>query len=137
MIFVLFILTFKLHLLKKSSNLQRRVCKPLADLDKSTMSSAYIRQDICKPQLPGGTGSHWSSKHFDKSFRYTLESPYHLAAVSGAHFTQGTILSVILVSSGSAKSRTHQSAVGGFLVTRRGRPGRLRACRIWTFINSV
>ena len=34
------------------------------------MSSAYIRQDICKPQLPSGTGSHWSSKHFDKSFRY-------------------------------------------------------------------
>ena len=67
----------------------------------------------------------------------SLESPYHLAAVSGAHFTQGTILIVILVSSGSAKSRTHQSAVGGFLVTRRGWPGRLRACRIWTFINSV
>ena len=65
------------------------------------------------------------------------ESPYHLAAVSGAHFTQGTILIVILVSSGSAKSRTHQSAVGGFLVTRRGWPGRLRAYRIWTFINSV
>ena len=67
----------------------------------------------------------------------TLESPYHLAAVSGAHFTQMTILIVILVSSGSAKSRTQQSAVGGFLVTRRGWPGRLRACRIWTFINSV
>ena len=67
----------------------------------------------------------------------SLESPYHLVAVSGAHFTQGTILIVILVSSGSAKSRTHQSAVGGFLVTRRGWPGRLRACRIWTFINSV
>ena len=66
-----------------------------------------------------------------------LESPYHLAAVSGAHFTKGTILIVILVSSGSAKSRTHQFAVGGFLVTRRGWPGRLRACRIWTFINSV
>ena len=66
-----------------------------------------------------------------------LDSPYHLAAVSGAHFTQGTILIVILVSSGSAKSRTHQFAVGGFLVTRRGWPGRLRACRIWTFINSV
>ena len=66
-----------------------------------------------------------------------LESPYHLVAVSGAHFTQGTILIVIVVSSGSAKSRTHQSAVGGFLVTRRGWPGRLRACRIWTFINSV
>ena len=69
--------------------------------------------------------------------RCSLESPYHLAAVSGAHFTQGTILIVILVFSGSAKSRTHQSAVGGFLVTRRGWPGRLRACRIWTFINSV
>ena len=69
--------------------------------------------------------------------RMTLESPYHLVAVSGAHFTQGTILIVIIVSSGSAKSRTHQSAVGGFLVTRRGWPGRLRACRIWTFINSV
>ena len=74
--------------------------------------------------------------HRDGSLK-TLESPYHLAAVSGAHFTQGTILIVILVSSGSAKSRTHQSAVGGFLVTRRGWPGRLRACRIWTFINSV
>ena len=70
MIFVLFILTFKFHLLQKSSNQKRRLCKPLADLDKSTMSSAYIRQDICKPQLPSGTGSHWSSKHFDKSFRY-------------------------------------------------------------------
>ena len=67
----------------------------------------------------------------------TLESPYHLVAVSGAHFTQGTILIVILVSSGSAKSRTYQFAVGGFLVSRRGWPGRLRACRIWTFINSV
>ena len=67
----------------------------------------------------------------------SLESPYHLAAVSRAHFTQGAILIVILVSSGSAKSRTHQFAVGGFLVTRRGWPGRLRACRIWTFINSV
>ena len=41
------------------------------------------------------------------------------------------------VSSGRAKSRTHQFAVNGFLVTRRGWPGRLRACRIWTFINSV
>ena len=70
-------------------------------------------------------------------FQKSLESPYHLVAVSGAHFTQGTILIVIIVSSGSAKSRTHQSAVGGFLVTRRGWPGRLRACRIWTFINSV
>ena len=69
--------------------------------------------------------------------RETLESPYHLAAVSRAHFTQGTILIVILVSSGSAKSRTHQFAVGGFLVTQRGWPGRLRACGIWTFINSV
>ena len=48
-----------------------------------------------------------------------------------------TILIVILVSSGSAKSRTHQSAVSGFLVTQRGWPGRLRACRIWTFLNSV
>ena len=67
----------------------------------------------------------------------SLESPYHLVAVSGAHFTQGTILIVIIVSSGSAKSRTHQSAVGGFLVTQRGWPGRLRACRIWTFINFV
>ena len=73
----------------------------------------------------------------DDSSIFTLESPYHLVAVSGAHFTQGTILIVIIVSSGSAKSRTHQSAVGGFLVTRRGWPGRLRACRIWTFINSV
>ena len=49
-----------------------------------------------------------------------LESPYHHTAVSGAHFTQGTILIVILVSSGSAKSRTHQFAVDGLLVTRRG-----------------
>ena len=75
----------------------------------------------------------WTTGKFPES----LESPYHLVAVSGAHFTQGTILIVIIVSSGSAKSRTHQSAVGGFLVTRRGWPGRLRACRIWTFINSV
>ena len=78
-----------------------------------------------------------SWRSYVSKINHTLESPYHLAAVSGAHFTQGTILIVILVSSGSAKSRTHQSAVGGFLVTRRGWPGRLRACRIWTFINSV
>ena len=75
--------------------------------------------------------------HYQMLKHLPLESPYHLVAVSGAHFTQGTILIVIIVSSGSAKSRTHQSAVGGFLVTRRGWPGRLRACRIWTFINSV
>ena len=61
----------------------------------------------------------------------SLESLYHLAAVSGAHFKQGTILIVILVSSGSAKSRTHLFSMGGFFVTRRGWPGRLRACRIW------
>ena len=73
----------------------------------------------------------------EPSLNTRREKPYHLVAVSGAHFTQGTILIVIIVSSGSAKSRTHQSAVGGFLVTRRGWPGRLRACRIWTFINSV
>ena len=78
-----------------------------------------------------------SGDHPVNSKQCPLESPYHLAAVSGALFTQGMILIVILVSSGSAKSRTHQSAVGGFLVTRRGWPGRLRACRIWTFINSV
>ena len=46
--FDLFILVFKFHLLQKSFNLQRIVCKPLAVLDESTMSSAYIRQDICK-----------------------------------------------------------------------------------------
>ena len=33
----------------------------------------------------------------------TLERLYHFAKVSGAHFTQGTILIVILVPSGSAK----------------------------------
>ena len=42
---------------------------------------------------------------FLSSLRPSLESPYHLAAVSGAHFTQGMILIVILVSSGSAKSK--------------------------------
>ena len=57
--------------------------------------------------------------------------------VSGALFTQGTILIVILVSSGSAKSRTHQFAVGGFLGNSKGMVWRMRACRIWTFINSV
>ena len=70
-------------------------------------------------------------------FISTCDANNKFIIVSGAHFTQGTILIVIIVSSGSAKSRTHQSAVGGFLVTRRGWPGRLRACRIWTFINSV
>ena len=69
--------------------------------------------------------------------RKSLESSYHLAVVSGAHFTQGTILILILVSSGSAKSRTHQFAAGGFLVNSKGWSGRLRACRIRTFINSV
>ena len=43
-------------------------------------------------------------------FTVTLGSPYHLAGVSGAHFTQGTIVIVILVASGSAKRRTHQMA---------------------------
>ena len=50
----------------------------------------------------------------------TLDSPFHLAVVSGAHFTQGTILIEILVSSGSAKSRTHQFVVGGFLDNSKG-----------------
>ena len=50
------------------------------------------------------------------SIKIILESPYHLAAVSGAHFTQGTVLIVILVISGSAKSMTHQFALGGFRV---------------------
>ena len=66
-----------------------------------------------------------------------LESPYNLAMVSGAHFTQGTILIVILFSFGSAKSRTHQFAVGGFLGNSKGIGWRMRACRIWTFKNSV
>ena len=51
-------------------------------------------------------------RYISSSFSFqgeSLESSYHLAAVSGAHFTQGTILIVILVSSGSSKSRTHQS----------------------------
>ena len=65
---------FKFHLLQKSFNLQRRFCKPLSVLDESTMSSAYIRQDVCKPQLPSGTGLHWPSKHFDNSFRYSEKS---------------------------------------------------------------
>ena len=97
---------------------------------------AFIKnRETCRQQL---LKALYGDKTFDSSFKgWTLESPYHLVAVSGAHFTQGTILIVIIVSSGSAKSRTHQSAVGGFLVTRRGWPGRLRACRIWTFINSV
>ena len=51
---------------------------------------------------------------------FTLESPYRLAVVSGAHFTQGTMLIVILVSSGSAKCRTHQFAVGAFLGNSKG-----------------
>ena len=67
----------------------------------------------------------------------SLESPYHLAVVSGAHFTQGTISIVILVSSGRAKSRTHQFAVGGFLGNSKGMVWRMRTCRIWTLINSV
>ena len=67
----LFILNLNFHLLQKSSNLQRRVFKPLAVLDKSIKASAYIRQDICKPKLPRGIESPWSSKHFDKSFRYS------------------------------------------------------------------
>ena len=39
-----------------------------------------------------------------KSTSNTPERLYHLAVVSGAHFTLGTILIVILVSSGSVKS---------------------------------
>ena len=89
------------------------------------------------PGSPFCKGTPHRRQNFRPTPSKSLESPYHLVAVSGAHFTQGTILIVIIVSSGSAKSRTHQSAVGGFLVTRRGWPGRLRACRIWTFINSV
>ena len=100
---------------------------------KVTNNITYIEARKMVEQKPEDTFSRIVQSTMTK----TLESPYHLAAVSGAHFTQGTILIVIIVSSGSAKSRTHQSAVGGFLVTRRGWPGRLRACRIWTFINSV
>ena len=96
----------------------------------SSLMTIFVADGLCKQPRPSVMlGLIW--------IQTALESPYHLAAVSGAHFTQRTILIVILVSSGSAKSRTHQSAVGGFLVTRRGWPGRLRACRIWTFINSV
>ena len=55
------------------------------------------------------------AEHFLYFNNSSLESPYDLAVVSGANFTQGTILIVILVSSGSAKSRTHQFALRGFL----------------------
>ena len=92
----------------------------------------YVHTDCLRPS--GGASIFVKSSFPQRKIDLqTLESPYHLVAVSGAHFTQGTILIVIIVSSGSAKSRTHQSAVGGFLVTRRGWPGRLRAYRIWTF----
>ena len=104
-------------------------------------SVTCLATDACLAADPGIASSIPARYHafveIDHEIISTLESPYHLAAVSGAHFTQGTILIVILVSSGSAKSRTHQSAMGGFLVTRRGWPGRLRSCRIWTFISSV
>ena len=38
------------------------------------MSSAYIRQDMCKPSLPSDTGSHSPSIQFVKSFRYKEKS---------------------------------------------------------------
>ena len=66
------------------------------------------------------------------------ERLYHLAVVSGASFTLGTILIVILLSSGSAKSRVPPVCRGtGLLGNSKGMVWRLRACRIWTFINSV
>ena len=43
MIFVLFILTFKFDELQKSSNLQRRVCKPFAVLDLSSPYKEFIK----------------------------------------------------------------------------------------------
>ena len=96
----------------------------------SSFSHALVQEflsgkfHVCK--VLGGGSSIFHVVHLlismETYITFALESPYHLAAVSGAHFTQGTILIVILVSSGSAKSRTHQSAVGGFLVTRRGWP---------------
>ena len=69
------------------------------------------------------------SRHKGEMFS-ALESPYHLAVVSGAHFTQGMILIVILVFSGSAKSRPHQFALGGFLGNSKGMAWRMRAYRI-------
>ena len=44
-------------------------------------------------------------KTFKISLSVTLERLYHPAVVSGEHFTQGTILIVVLVPFGSAKSR--------------------------------
>ena len=61
---------FKFHFIQKSSNLCKRSYNPLAVLDRRTMSSAYIRQEICKSELPSDTGSQASFKHFVKSFRY-------------------------------------------------------------------
>ena len=58
------------------------------------------------------------------------ESLPDLAVVSRANYTQGPILIVILVSSGSAKSRTHQFAVGGFHGNSKGIVWKMRECRI-------
>ena len=66
--------TLKFHLVQNSFNLHRRVCSLLAFLDSSTMSLAYIRQDMCKPLLPSDTGSHSPSKQFVKSFRFKEKS---------------------------------------------------------------
>ena len=38
------------------------------------MSSAYIRQEICKSELPSDTGAQAALKHFVKSFRYKEKS---------------------------------------------------------------
>ena len=99
----------------------------------------YIHSNCQKPS--GGSSIFVKSSCPQRNIQLTTElqatavSPWRVPTTLPRSL--GTILIVILVSSGSAKSRTHRSAVGGFLVTRRGWPGRLRACRIWTFINSV
>ena len=67
----------------------------------------------------------------------TLERLYNLAVVSGEHFTQGTILIVIRVPSGRGKSRVSPVCRVSFLGNSKGMVWRMRACKIWTFINSV
>ena len=66
------------------------------------------------------------------------ESPYYIAVVSGAHFTPADKIECNTCPLlGTAKSRTHQFAMGGFLGYSKGMVLRMRACKIWTLINSV
>ena len=66
-----------------------------------------------------------------------LWSRYYLAIMFCGTLHTGDDSDVTFVPSGSAKSRAHKFAVGGFLGNSKGMVWRMRAYRLWTFMNFV